>query len=162
MPHVHTVAGRTGSFIAPTTLVCAFPAPTPMASAPSVTIPWREIDPSYWCGQWSDTGQAAQGPQGDPGPVGAAGPAGNSAVYGTATIDFGTAPTTDGAVAVTYQTPIAAGAHIRAWIQDDPVAAELVTLTPETLVPGSGFAIYAACLGAKVTGTIPVHWTWNP
>lgn len=82
-------------------------------------------------------------------------------VFGTAIIDFGDVPTFDTSVLINYQTDIPADAHIRAWIQDDLIAAELITLTPINPIAGTGFTIYAASLSAMVIGQVPIHWSWN-
>lgn len=162
MPRQRRISGPNDANATISVLSCCLPAPGTMANPPTVIPPWREVEASYWCGQWSDTGLAEQGPPGPPGPAGPAGIAGNSASYGIATIDFGAIPTFEASLFVDFQTGIPANAHVRAWIQDDVIAAELVTLTASGIVAGSGFTLNAASLSAMAIGTVPVHWVWNP
>ncbi len=90
---------------------------------------------------------------------------------GTATIDFGNAPSvnTQAVVAVTGQTGI--GTTAEAWIEGDTVADPNGHSADEHLTENvrfrvgtftaSGFTIYGECTLGTTQGQFLVHWVWN-
>lgn len=88
---------------------------------------------------------------------------------GSATIDFGTTPTQEASVAVVGQAAIAAGSFCKAWIGGTTadndgdahlVASNVVSLTVESVVAGTGFTIRALNRDQAMTKTFNVYWEW--
>lgn len=85
---------------------------------------------------------------------------------GTATIDFGSTPTFEGAIAVTGQSGIVSGSHVEAFIMQDAItpeydmAAHLLTVSCGNIAAGTGFTIYCSSR-IYATGTLPIRWVWN-
>jgi len=94
------------------------------------------------------------------------------AFTGSATLDFGSAPGTNVAtVAVTGQTGILTGSNIECWVQgndstashnayEHALAAQLFTVSPTSVVAGTGFTIQGSSLEHRLTGTWTVRWVW--
>lgn len=113
------------------------------------------------------------GSTGTTGPTGATGPAGiNAGNQGSAVIDFGAFPgVNQTSVVVTGQGGILAGSAIQAFFMEDSTsdhdgndhlfAASAIQLTCGTVIPGTGFTIYAACED-QAQGTFVVRYVWNP
>lgn len=91
---------------------------------------------------------------------------------GTATIAFGSTPTSEGSIAVTGQTGILSGSLCEAWIMgNDSTAGNTTTdhlfagVSLKTIcadvVAGTGFTIYATSTAGLVTGDMKVKWVWN-
>lgn len=90
---------------------------------------------------------------------------------GTAVIDFGSTPATEGSVAVTGQAEISAGSRAEAFFMarasgDNDAdahkqAAAYIRLVCSVPTPATGFTITAYCLVGYVTGTFNVEWTWS-
>lgn len=90
---------------------------------------------------------------------------------GTATIDFGAAPSANEAsVAITGQGSILITSKAEAYIMGDDTstdhtaadhryAAALIGLTCGTPSAGTGFTIYGRCLD-KINGKFTLRWVW--
>jgi len=122
--------------------------------------------------------------RGTPGPTGAMGPTGPQGVTGatgapgpvvlangSATLDFGATPGTNNvSVAVVGQAGILAGSTVHAWFMNEAsadhnayehmVVGMDVVLTCGTIVPGTGFTIFASTQ-LRLTGQWKVRWFWN-
>lgn len=91
--------------------------------------------------------------------------------YGTATINFGTAPgSNEASVAVTGQTGITATSTITAHVLATATSSDhsandhkyfpvFATITTSAPSAGTGFTIYARST-QKLTGTWTVNWSW--
>lgn len=150
-----TYTGADGALHSTTSsnLSCRFNAPMPQtgATANSIRVGWRMVLATDWCGEWSADGVPRE--------IGPAGPPGHSdIVYGSATVDFGAAPVGDASVVVTDQDAITADAAIQVWVQSDPVADMMLRFTAEA--GADEFTIRADSIGALVSGTVPLRWSW--
>lgn len=93
------------------------------------------------------------------------------ATTGNATLDFGSTPTDSASIAVTGQAGIVAGSDVEAYfmrettvdngVDEHEEAAALCNLVVGSIVAGTGFTIYANCLGMLGLGTFKVRWVWN-
>lgn len=100
-----------------------------------------------------------------------AAPPGGSGNFGTATLDFGATPAEEASVVVIGQAGIIAGSHVRAFFQKDSTAGNgvdeheeagaLCPLSVGSIVPGTGFTIFASPIAALGVGQFNVHWTWS-
>jgi hypothetical protein len=85
---------------------------------------------------------------------------------GTATLDFGSSPTSEGSVAVTGQSGIVAGSHAEAFLMREDATEQydmgpvLLRFACGSVIAGTGFTIYAHSL-FPATGPISVRWVWN-
>lgn len=92
---------------------------------------------------------------------------------GTATLNFGNAPTaqTEATVAVTGQAGITATSAVEAFLMLDTVAdpnghsgdehyVENLKLRVGSLIAGTGFTIYAECILGTTQGQFTAHWVW--
>jgi hypothetical protein len=93
----------------------------------------------------------------------------NAIQAGTAAVDFGALPGSDGAsVAVTGQSAIVAGSRVQAWIRlvssvdhtPDEHRVENLKVTAGLIVPGTGFTIYVDCVEGLTHGNFNVDWEW--
>lgn len=88
---------------------------------------------------------------------------------GTATLDFGSSPTTDTSVVVTGQTVIALNSHCEAHLEYDSTAdhsadehlivKRFLQLACGDIVAGTGFTIHALS-DEPLTGQFTVRWVW--
>lgn len=94
---------------------------------------------------------------------------GSSATYGTATLDFGSAPGTNMVTTtVTGQTSILAGSTLSAWLMAEATASHNayehmivpIRLTCGNIVAGTGFDIVAQS-DWRLTGTFTCRWMGN-
>lgn len=89
---------------------------------------------------------------------------------GTAVLDFGSTPTDEANVVVTGQAAILSGSHVEAFfmrestgdndVDEHEMAGTLIRLVCGSIVAGTGFTIYAQCLGLQAIGTFNVRWAW--
>lgn len=88
---------------------------------------------------------------------------------GTATVDFGSTPSTHATVAVTGQASLGSGSAVGAWIDGTTATAdhsadehvvEPLQVTVTNKVAGTGFTIEVACLVGATTGQYSVTWAW--
>jgi hypothetical protein len=89
--------------------------------------------------------------------------------FGVATINFGAFPgSTDASVAVTGQTDILAGSSVFASLRatatadhsvDEHVVEEMDVLAG-SIIPGTGFTIYARTRNTAISGQWSVAWSW--
>jgi hypothetical protein len=95
-----------------------------------------------------------------------------AATVGTATIDFGSTPTSEASIVVTGQAAIASGSHVEAWIMGDATGgndanvhkslAAVARVVCHTIVAATGFTITVYIVGATgATGTFTLHWVWS-
>lgn len=130
-------------------LACLRKSPMPLgqSSANNKGILPAQVPADYWCGDYSRSDPQVYG--------------NINLLFGTATLDFGEVPTGDATVAVTGQNSVISSSQIQIWIQDDPIANQMIRLTPINTVPGVGFSIRADSVGALVSGTLPVNWSYK-
>jgi hypothetical protein len=111
------------------------------------------------------------GPTGPTGPAGATGPAGptGTPTNGIAELNFGAAPGSQfTSVVVTGQAGILSTSAINVYIMADDSTADNtamvhqiapITVSPGTIVPGTGFTIFARC-DWNISNTVQVRWSW--
>lgn len=89
---------------------------------------------------------------------------------GTATIDFGSTPSSEASVVVSGQTSISATSRVEAFIMakgagnalaDQHFASVALRVVCSEPVAGNGFTITAYCLIGFITGTLDIEWTWS-
>lgn len=90
---------------------------------------------------------------------------------GTAVIDFGASPVTEGSVAVAGQAAISSTSAAEAFFMARATgdnnadahkqAAAYIRLVCSVPTAGVGFTITAYCLVGYVTGTFNIEWTWS-
>jgi hypothetical protein len=90
---------------------------------------------------------------------------------GTATIDFGSTPVTEGTIAVTGQAAILATSLIEAFMLEASTADNTTTdhkslawaacCWVESIIAGTGFTIRLILRAGMAKGTYKVQWVWN-
>lgn len=116
------------------------------------------------------------GPEGPPGPPGERGPQGTPGAGGvnnvTSTLSFGASPAEEASVVVTGQAGIVAGSYVRAWFQsndstadndttDHEQAGALCPLVVGSIVPGTGYTIFAHPIAGVAIGDFVVRSAWS-
>lgn len=80
---------------------------------------------------------------------------------GSATMNWGSTPTLEGAVTITGQSQMLPTAQIRAWFQGTTVEAGRVDLTCSGPAANVGFTVNALSHQGLYTGSVAVQWKWE-
>jgi hypothetical protein len=95
-----------------------------------------------------------------------------ASAQGTATVDFGSTPSSEATIAVTGQATIQATSLTEAWIEEATsanndanahrTAGVVMRVVCESKIAGTGFTIRATVSGASgATGQFRVNWAWS-
>lgn len=89
---------------------------------------------------------------------------------GTATISFGSTPTSEGSVTVTGQGSILSGSFVEAFlmvesatgntVDDVKFAGVSLRIIVGDIVASTGFTIYATAISGLITGDVNIRWVW--